>query len=379
MRNSPGGDEKPASPNQLSHSVTDRFAGASFDLMEGVPAWAPVESGASFPRRLIATFQRLAPGLGIAVLVALAASWLAEHYTAPVMLFALLLGMALNFLSQETRCRPGIDFATRTVLRTGVALLGARITLSQVQSLGAETLLIAVSAVVLTITFGWLAARFLKLKPDFGILTGGSVAICGASAAMAFSSVLPPSPERERDTILTVVGVTTLSTVAMIIYPLMAAALHFSETQTGVFLGATIHDVAQVVGAGYGVSVMTGDTSTIVKLFRVALLLPAALLVSVMFRNGQSKGKQGAGPPLLPAFLLVFVALVVLNSAIAVPAELVQGAGEASRWCLITAIAGLGIKTKLGDFVKVGWRPAALILAETLFVMFLVLALLLTV
>ena len=379
MSNKSGSAEKLSEPRLLANRLSDRFAGASLDSMEGLPAWAPVESDASFLRRLIATFKRLAPGLGIAVLVALAASWLAEHYTAPVMLFALLLGMAVNFLSQEARCRPGIDFVTRTVLRTGVALLGARITFTQVQSLGTDTLLITVTAVVLTITFGGLVARFLKLKPDFGILTGGSVAICGASAAMAFSSVLPPSPERERDTILTVVGVTTLSTIAMVLYPLIAAALHFSETQTGVFLGATIHDVAQVVGASYGVSEVTGDTSTIVKLFRVALLLPAALVVALMFRNRQSKGPQGARPPLLPAFLLVFVALVALNSTITVPALLVQGAGEASRWCLITAIAGLGMKTRLGDFVKVGWRPAALIMAETLFVMLLVLALLLTV
>lgn len=375
MRNS----ERSGDPNRLPNIVADRFAGASLDSMEGLPVWAPMEGDASLPRQVIATIKRLAPGLGIPILVALAASWLSEHYTAPVMLFALLLGMALNFLSEESRCRPGIDFATRTVLRTGVALLGARITFTQVQSLGTDTLLVTVAAVVLTMLFGWLAARFLKLKPDFGILTGGSVAICGASAAMAFSSVLPPSPERERDTILTVVGVTTLSTVAMVLYPLIAAALHFSETQTGVFLGATIHDVAQVVGAGYGVSEVTGDTSTIVKLFRVALLLPAALVVALMFRSRQSKGPQGARPPLLPAFLLVFVALVALNSSLAVPVELVQGAGEASRWCLVTAIAGLGIKTKLGDFVKVGWRPAALIMAETLFVMLLVLALLLTV
>ncbi len=371
--------EKSGNPNPLANPIIDRFAGASYDSMEGVPVWAPAESGATLPQRLIATFKRLAPGLGIAILIALASSWLAEHYTAPVMLFALLLGMSMNFLGQEVRFRPGIDFATRTVLRTGVALLGARITLVQVQSLGMDTLLIAIGAVVLTIVFGWLAARFLKLKPDFGILTGGSVAICGASAAMAFSSVLPASPERERDTILTVVGVTTLSTVAMIIYPLIAAALHFSETQTGVFLGATIHDVAQVVGAGYGVSEVTGDTSTIVKLFRVALLLPAALAVSLMYRSKQVEGQHGARPPLLPAFLIMFVVLVALNSAIQVPAELVQGAGAASRWCLVTAIAGLGIKTRLGDFVHVGWRPAALILTETLFVMLLVLTLLLTV
>ena len=112
------------------------FAFASFDSLEGVPVMAPAPAGTPGYLRLYRAAQRIMPGGLIAVVVALAATWLADHYGAPVMLFALLLGMAVNFVGQDPRCRPGIDFMGRTVLRLGVALLGARITLDQVSSLG---------------------------------------------------------------------------------------------------------------------------------------------------------------------------------------------------------------------------------------------------
>jgi uncharacterized integral membrane protein (TIGR00698 family) len=314
-------------------------------------------------------FRSLAPGLAIAGLVALAASWLAEHYATPVMLFALLLGIAVNFLSQDPRCQPGIEFASRTVLRLGVALLGARITFGQVQTLGGAALLLAAAAVVLTILCGVVLARATGLRRDFGVLTGGSVAICGASAALAIASVLPRGPEHERDTIMTVVAVTTLSTIAMVLYPVLAAAVGFDERTTGIFLGATIHDVAQVVGAGYSVSTPAGDTATLVKLFRVALLLPVVLAIS--FALQRSVGRPGPGearPPLLPAFLAGFAALVVVNSMGWLPQGAAQGLQEASRWCLVVAIAALGTRTSLGDLARVGWRPVAVIVGETLFV-----------
>jgi len=231
---------------------------------------------------MIPKLRSLGPGLVIAGMVALAASWLAEHYATPVMLFALLLGIAVNFLSKDERCRPGLDFASRTVLRLGVALLGARITLEQIQSLGGGAVVLTAGAVVLTILCGVLLARITGLPRNFGLLTGGSVAICGASAALAIASVLPRGPDHERDTIMTVVAVTALSTIAMVLYPVLAAAIGFDEHTTGIFLGATIHDVAQVVGAGYSVSTQAGDTATIVKLFRVALLLPVVLLASAL-------------------------------------------------------------------------------------------------
>ncbi|MFZ3005935.1 MAG: putative sulfate exporter family transporter [Phenylobacterium sp.] len=353
------------------------FAFASFDSLEGVPVLSPAPAGTPGYLRLYRAVQAILPGGLIAVVVALAASWLSDHYGAPVMLFALLLGMAVNFVGQDPRCRPGIDFMGRTVLRLGVALLGARITLDQINSLGGQVLVIAAGGVIVTILAGWGLARAFKLKPDFGILTGGAVAICGASAALALSSVLPPSPTRERDTTLTVVGVTTLSTIAMVLYPLIAAALGLTHTETGVFLGATIHDVAQVVGAGYGVSKETGDTATIVKLFRVALLLPTIVIVALMFRSRMTAGPSGKRPPLVPMFLLGFAALVAVNSSGVVAAGVMEQTSEASRWCLVTAIAALGAKTSLGELVYVGWKPVLLIVAETAVVLAWVLAMLL--
>ena len=324
--------------------------------------------------RHLARMRTFGPGLVIAGLVALAASWLAEHYGAPVMLFALLLGIAVNFLSQDPRCKPGLEFASRTILRLGVALLGMRITFDQIQSLGAGALALTAVAVVLTIASGWLLARSARLEASFGVLTGGAVAICGASAALAIAAVLPRGPTHERDTVMTVVGVTALSTIAMIVYPLVTAAVGFDSRSAGVFLGATIHDVAQVVGAGYSISGEAGDTATIVKLFRVAMLLPAVLAISFLFRARHDPGADTDRPPLLPMFLVAFAGLVVINSSGWVPQSVNAGLQEASRWCLVTAIAALGTKTSLGDLARVGWRPIAVIIAESVVVVMIVLA-----
>jgi uncharacterized integral membrane protein (TIGR00698 family) len=321
--------------------------------------------------------RHLLPGVVIAVLVALAASWLAEHYSTPVMLFALLLGIAVNFLSQDARCRPGLDFASRSVLRLGVALLGARITLAQVESLGGASLALTAAAVVLTIGCGLLLARAARQSSSFGLLSGGSVAICGASAALAIASVLPRNDALERETIMTVVAVTTLSTVAMVLYPVVAAGFGLDERTAGVFLGATIHDVAQVVGAGYSVSNPAGDAATIVKLFRVAMLLPVVLVISFALqrRRAETAGSlQAEAPPLLPAFLLAFALLVSANSLGWLPEALTSTLREASRWCLVVAIAALGIRTSLGELASVGWRPVAIIVGETVFVGVFVLA-----
>jgi uncharacterized membrane protein YadS len=128
------------------------------------------------------------------------------------------------------------------------------------------------------------------------------------------------------------------------------------------------------VGAGYSVSAEAGDTATIVKLFRVALLLPVVLLISLRFRGRADAGEGGARPPLLPAFLLGFAGLVAVNSSGYVPPAVSGWLQAASGWCLVTAIAALGTKTSLGDLARVGWTPIAVMVGETLFVGLLVLA-----
>lgn len=317
----------------------------------------------------------LAPGVLACGVVGAAATFLSEHYGAPVMLFALLLGMAMNFLSSDGPCRPGIEFSAKQLLRIGIALLGLRITVTQVAALGWEPVAIVVLSVVLTIGVSMLVARLLGFQTSFGLLTGGATAICGASAALALSAALPNHPMKDRATLFTVIGVSALSTVAMVLYPMLMQALGYSEVDAGMFLGATIHDVAQVVGAGYSISTEAGDTATMVKLMRVAMLLPVIVFAALFTRrSGQAQG--GERPPLLPWFAVAFAVLVAINSTGWVPKQLQTAGNDISRWFLVASIAGIGMKTHLQELVKVGFKPVAFMIGETVFLALLALALL---
>lgn len=225
----------------------------------------------------------------------MAAQFLSERYGAPAMLLALLLGIAFHFFAEDGRCVPGIDFTAGMVLRFGVALLGARISVNLLIELGAPLVLLIIAGIILTISFGLLGARLLGRGWRFGLLTGGAVAICGASAAMAIAAVLPKSEHCEKNLIFTVLAVTVLSTLAMILYPAIVQFAGLDDRTIGVFLGGTIHDVAQVVGAGFSVSDEAGETATLVKLMRVIMLAPVVLVFSLAIRSlgdvGQAEGK----------------------------------------------------------------------------------------
>ena len=315
--------------------------------------------------------RELMPGFIVSAVVAAAACFLSEHYGAPVMLFALLLGMALNFLADDSKCKAGIEFTARTVLRVGIALLGMRITLSQITALGWQPIALVLTLVAVTITVSIVVAKMLGFERSFGMLTGGATAICGASAALALSAALPNHPQKEKATLFTVIGVSALSTLAMIVYPMIANWLEFSPQLAGVFLGATIHDVAQVVGAGYSMSTETGDTATVVKLMRVAMLLPV-IICAAMFTRMQGAETGGERPPLLPWFAVGFLILACINSTGWVPTVVQGGINEASRWALIIAISALGMKTRIKELASVGIKPILFMMSETIFLVVLV-------
>ncbi len=304
------------------------------------------------------------PGCAVAILIGMAAAFLGSHYKGSMLLFALLLGMALNFLADDPRTRVGIQFMATNVLRLGVALLGLRLTLEHVASLGWTTVLALMIGVAATLLVTLAFARGLGLERDFGLLVGGATAICGASAALAIASVLPRQEGHEQRTTLAVIGVTTLSTVAMVVYPALTGWLGFDETRAGIFIGATIHDVAQVVGAGYSLTPTAGDAATITKLIRVALLMPVLLCISLAVRAG---GSSPRGTPLLPWFAVAFAVLMLVNSTGFVPAVLQSAASQASQACLVAAIAAVGFKTSLRDVTELGWRPGALAVLATVF------------
>ncbi|MCL6283251.1 YeiH family protein [Ruegeria sp. 2012CJ41-6] len=314
-------------------------------------------------------------GFLVSAVVAAAAQFLSEHYGAPAMLMALLLGIAFHFLAEDGPCKPGIEFTSRTVLRFGVALLGARISVELMVGLGAGLITVVVAGVIATILFGLLGARLLGRGWRFGLLTGGSVAICGASAAMAISAVLPKNEHSERNLIFTVLSVTVLSTVAMIVYPILTQTFAFNHEYSGVFLGGTIHDVAQVVGAGFSVSDQTGEVATLVKLIRVAMLAPVVLVISILVRRYAEDGEaDGKRPPILPFFVVGFLIFATMNSLGLIPAAVVDLMSSLSRWALLISIAAVGMKTSLKRILDVGGQAIVLIVAETIFIAILVLA-----
>lgn len=323
------------------------------------------------------------PGTLLAAVVAMAATLVSTLHGGPQLLYALFFGVAFHYLSADPKAKPGIEFCSRNVLRLGVGLLGARITASQIAGLGWSTAAIVVAAVLMTLLTGYFLGKRLGLDRAQGVLSGGAVAICGASAALAISSVLPRTKDSERFTLMVVVTVTVLSTIAMVVYPLIARALGFPPELAGLFLGGTIHDVAQVVGAGYMIDHPTGDYATIVKLFRVSMLAVVVVVVSAMFKHEREQAEreiaaQGGGDsakqqPLVPWFLWVFVVLVAINSLGFVSAEVGQRLGDFSRLCLVVAIAALGIKTSFQQLAKAGWRPVTLLLVETVWMALFVL------
>ncbi|MFV0383990.1 YeiH family protein [Paracoccus sp. (in: a-proteobacteria)] len=312
---------------------------------------------------LTARATTLSRGLMLAVLVAASARFLSDHYGAPAMLLALLIGMAFNFLAENPLCAPGIEMASKTLLRVGVALLGFRLSFADLSALGMKSFLTVTGLMALTIGFGVLAAPLLGRRWRFGLLTGGAVAICGASAALAISAVLPRHKQLEEDTLFTVVAVTTLSTLAMILYPVLFQMLGMNDTQAGFLIGATVHDVAQVVGAGYSISDDAGNIATIVKLQRV-VMLPVVLLAVIMV-SGQGK----AGSISLPGFVIAFLACFAINSTGYVPKPFTDLSVAASQWLLLIAISALGVRTSLAALFSLGPRHLAVIGAETLFLL----------
>ena len=314
-------------------------------------------------------------GVLVAVMVAVTAQFLSDHYGAPAMLMALLLGIAFAFLAEEGPCVAGIEFSARQILRLGVALLGARISVKLLAELGPELIALVVLGVIFTILFALLGARLVGRGWQLALLTGGSVAICGASAAMAIAAIIPFEKEHsERNLLFTVLSVTVLSTVAMIAYPIISHAFDFDDLAAGVFLGGTIHDVAQVVGAGFSISNEAGETATLVKLIRVSMLAPVVLVLSLVIRRMGVKAEAAPGvepkqrPPLVPGFVLVFLALAAINSLGWIAPFVADTLADLSRWALLTAIAAVGMKTSLRRMLDVGGEAIALIVAETLFI-----------
>ncbi|WP_374944422.1 YeiH family protein [Sphingomonas sp.] len=308
-----------------------------------------------------ATWRGYLPGLAIVAAGTLAAGFISDHYGAPLTLMALLIGLALNFLSADTRLTPGLAFASRSLLRWGIVLVGVRVTFGQIASLGPVALLCVLAIVAATIGAGILVARRLGFDTAFGTLAGGAVAICGASAAMALATTLGERRVGQAQLTLVLVGISAMSATAMVLYPIAAHALALSDLRAGFLLGASIHDVAQALGAGYSYSDAAGGIATIVKLTRVALLAPVLAVVALFLPRGEA----GAKGPGIPWFVVGFFVLAGINSLGVIPAFAATGAERVATGLLAAAVTATAIRSPLSQLLEAGPRPLLIILAAS--------------
>jgi uncharacterized integral membrane protein (TIGR00698 family) len=319
-------------------------------------------------------FLDYAPGVILSGIVAtigyVAAPYVAHVAPIPNMVIALLVGIALNPIAARPVVQPGMAFCVRTILRWAVALLGLRVGLADIAALGFGTAVLIIVSMMATIASGFILARHHGRGPGFGALVGVGTAVCGASATLACSTVVPDYPGKQPDIAFVVVAVNALATLAMLVYPPLCILLGFDPQTTGVMLGGTIHDVAQVVGAGYAVSTAVGNTAVIVKLFRVFLLLPVVMSVGWYFTRIGLKHGEARVP--VPVFAIVFLVLCAVNSAMPwVPSLLPTYAPiksvlvEASTWGLLLAIGALGLGTSIKTIIGLGWRHVTTVLGST--------------
>lgn len=327
------------------------------------------------PNGMISWVVGVAPGLAMAGVVAFAASrlsiwetsaaqaWFGRPIAIAAPVIALVIGIAFHAAAARPSVTPGLTFAIKKVLRWAIALFGLNIALSDIIGLGVGTAVMLIVAMAATLGAGLLFSRLFGKGDSYGALAGAACAVCGASAALATSSVLPPGPQRESDTAFVVITTNLLATFAILLYPPLCAALGFDDRTTGIFLGASMHDVAQVVGAGYSVSKEAGNIALVVKLFRVLMLLPVVLAVGWFF-SGQGGDASRAKVP-VPVFALMFMVFVGVNSSGVLPAIVKSTLVTASGWGLLLALAALGLNTSIGSIVRVGPKHLAVVLLTT--------------
>lgn len=286
---------------------------------------------------------------------------LLQRWQLSALTVAIVLGMLLGNLGGgrlSPKLAPGIGLAQRQLLRAGVVLYGLRLSFQDVAAIGVSGLLIDLVIVVSTLGLGtWIGRRWFGLDRDTALLTAAGSAICGAAAVLAVERVIRPDASKVA---IAVASVVLFGTLNIFLYPQLYPHLGLDAAAFGLYTGATVHEVAQVVAVGSAISPETADAAVVVKLTRVLMLVPVLFLLGWReARNG------GARAMVVPWFAIGFLGVVVLNSVLAVPAALKSALLTLDTLLLATAMAALGLETRLARLRALGPRP--LLLAAVLF------------
>jgi uncharacterized integral membrane protein (TIGR00698 family) len=281
------------------------------------------------------------------------------------MILSIVLGIAVrNSAGTPAVAKAGVAFSARKLLRVGIVLLGLQLTASQIAEVGASGIAILALCVISTFLITVWLGRLIGVDRKLAELIAGGTSICGASAVIATNTV---TDAPEEDVAYALACITLFGTVAMFVYPLLPGLLDLSPRAYGLWAGASIHEIAQVVGATFQESPQAGEFGTVSKLSRVMMLAPVVVALGFLAarRHGPAAGKASAP---VPWFVLGFVALVAVNSVAPVPAEARAAGAVATTVLLSMALAALGLEADIAKLRAKGVRPLLLGGLATLFI-----------
>lgn len=279
------------------------------------------------------------------------------------LILSIVLGMVYhNFIGTPARCMPGVKFSLRRILRFAIVFLGLRLTLDQVVGVGATGLAIVVATLASTFFVTQWLGRLLGVDAKLSQLIAAGTSICGASAVIATNTVTEGSDE---DVAYAVACVTVFGSIAMLVQPALSAALHLGPLAFGLWTGASIHEIAQVIAAAAQGSREALDLATIVKLSRVMLLAPLVMLLGIAaaraarWSNADNAGVPKAAAP-FPWFVIGFLAMIAFNSFDLLPHGERAMLIEVTTFLLSVALAAMGLETDFRKLKAKGLRPLAL-------------------
>jgi uncharacterized integral membrane protein (TIGR00698 family) len=309
-------------------------------------------------------YSRL-PGLFLTSIVAGAAfavRQLPGMATFSPMILSIVIGIAFhNTIGTATWAKQGVTFSLRWLLRVAIILLGLQLTSSQVIEIGGRGLGIIAATLLATFAFTVWMGKLLGVEPRLAQLIAAGTSICGASAVIATNTVTNADDE---GVAYAVACVTVFGSVAMFTYPLLPGLLHLDPHAFGLWTGASIHEIAQVVAVAFQDGQKAGEFGTIAKLSRVMFLAPMVIAIGLMGARGTKHVKSGAATssarPPVPWFVLGFVALMGINSLVTIPADAKAWIVAATTFLLSIALAAMGLETDIGKLTAKGFRPALL-------------------
>lgn len=289
------------------------------------------------------------------------------------MILAILIGIAWqNILGTPESVAPGIQFVVKRFLRLGIVLLGFQLTIDQLFALGGQALIVITAGLVLTFLFTVWVGRLLGVDPKLTKLVAAGTSICGASAVIAANSVTRAADE---DVAYSVACVTLFGSIAMFLYPTLPEFLSLSAEEYGLWVGASIHEVAQVVAAAFQNGTVSGEQGTLAKLSRVVMLAPMVVLLGLAARGSDAgDGKLGVQ---VPWFVVAFIGVIGINSMISIPAHIHAGIVSLTVFLLAAALGAMGLEMRIGKLRAKGVKPLLVGLFSSIFISLLTLGIIL--